>query len=326
MGRVVGAARVVASIALGCALAALARAESGTDVTANPSKIELAPVGSGGAESRAAGGGAAKIELPTKREVDDVIPEGGRISGREIYDRFLKNKLHSGVQYQKVISIDPGGSTQESRFWVRWKDYRKDDKPTDGVYSKTLVKFLDPFDMKGTGFLMVVREGKSGEKKVTSDQFVYQPSARRVRRVKLDGTSVGGTDITFDDIAFDDIDDAEYDRLQDEEIDGTPVYVVEAMIKPTARSKYSRTLSFLEQEHYVPLRVRYWDHADVEVKEMNANHDSIREFIGTWVATESLVTNLKEGTSSRVFVENLDPNVEIADRLFSLFRLEYGRH
>jgi hypothetical protein len=308
MGWFVGAARGAAPIMLGCALAlgAPARADSQTSTpdVAAPAK---------------------SIELPTAQEVEDAIPEGGTLTGREIYDKFLKNKLHSGVQYQKVISIDPGGSTQESRFWVRWKDYRKDDKPTDGIYSKTLIRFLAPFDMKNTGFLMVVREGKPGEKKVTSDQFVYQPSARRVRRVRLDGSSVGGTDITFDDLAFEDVDDAEYKRLEDEVVVGVPVYVVEAMVKPTVKSKYSKTLSFMEQEHYVPLRVRYWDHADVEVKEMNAGPHSIREFHGTWVATESLVTNLKEGTSTRVYVEDLDPNVEIAEKLFSLFRLEYGR-
>ncbi len=307
MQRVAGAARGVAAIFLGCVLAAVG-----------------VPVRADSQATADVAAGAKAIELPTPAEVDDAIPEGATLTGREIYDRFLKNKIHSGVQHQRVISIDPGGSTQESRFWVRWKDYRKGEEPTGGIYSKTLVRFTEPFDMKDTGFLMVVREGKTGEKKVTSDQFVYQPSARRVRRVKLDGSSVGGTDITFDDIAFDDVDDAEYKRGVDEEIDGVHVYVVEAMIKPTARSKYSRTLSFLEQEHYVPLRVRYWDHADVEVKEMEAKHPSIREFHGTWVATDALVTNLKEGTSSRVFVEDLDPNVEIAERLFSLFRLEYG--
>jgi hypothetical protein len=268
----------------------------------------------------------APIELPSAQEVEDAVPEGATLTGREIYDRFLKNKLHSGIQHNRVISIDPGGNTQESRFWVRWKDYRDaEDKPTDGVYSKTLIKFLDPFDMRNTAFLMVVREGKAGEKKVVADQFVYQPSARRTRRVKLNGQSVGGTDVSFDDIAFEDADDAEHKRMPDEVINGTPVYVVESTIKPLKFSKYSKTLTYLEKEHYVPLHTRYWDPAKVEVKEMVADPRSIREFNGTWVASEALVTNLKEKTSTKVFVENLDPNPELADRLFSLLRLEMGR-
>lgn len=266
------------------------------------------------------------IELPSSNEVDAVAPEGATLTGREIYEKLLKNKLHSGIQHNRVVSIDPGGNTQESRFWVRWKDFRdKDDKPTDGVYNKTLIKFLDPYDMRNTAFLMVVREGKVGEKKVVADQFVYQPSARRTRRVKLTGQSVGGTDVSFDDIAFEDADDAEHTRLPNEELDGVPVYVVESKIKPLKFSKYSKTLTFIEKEHYVPLRARYWDPASVEVKEMVANPHSLREFHGTWVAAESKVTNLKEKTSTKVFVEDLDPNPEIADRLFSLLRLEMGR-
>ncbi len=268
----------------------------------------------------------SEIELPSPQDVEDVAPEGATLTGKEIYERFLKNKLHSGIQHNRVISIDPGGNTQESRFWVRWKDFRdEDDKPTEGIYNKTLVKFLDPFDMRNTAFLMVVREGKAGEKKVVADQFVYQPSARRTRRVKLNGQSVGGTDVSFDDIAFEDADDAEHKRLPNEKLDGVLVYVVESEIKPTVKSKYSKTLTFLETEHYVPLHTRYWDPASVEVKEMVANPHSIREFHGTWVAGEALVTNLKEKTSTQVFVEDLDPNAELADRLFSLLRLEMGR-
>ncbi len=266
------------------------------------------------------------IELPSAQEVEDIAPEGATLTGREIYERLLKNKLHSGIQHNRVVSIDPGGNGQESRFWVRWKDYRDaDDKPTDGVYNKTLIKFLDPFDMRNTAFLLIVREGKAGEKKVVSDQFVYQPSARRTRRVKLNGQSVGGTDVSFDDIAFEDADDAEHKRLPNDEIEGEQVYVVESKIKPLEFSKYSRTLTFIEKEHYVPLRTRYWDAAEVEVKEMVADPRSIREFHGTWIAAEATVTNLKEKTSTKVFVEDLDPNPELADRLFSLLRLEMGR-
>ena len=103
---------------------------------------------------------AQAVTLPDRKEVEDALPEGGSMTGREIFDRFLENRLHSAVQYQTVISRDPGGNEQTSRFWVRWKDYRdKDKKAVDGVYAKTLVKFDAPDDMRATGFLMVGERG-----------------------------------------------------------------------------------------------------------------------------------------------------------------------
>jgi hypothetical protein len=213
----------------------------------------------------------AEIEVPTAEEIEDAIPEGESLTGKEIYERFLENKLHSAVQHQKVVSTDPGGSTQTTRFWVRWKDYREEDdgEGPEGVLAKTLVKFSDPFDMRNTGFLMIMREDRA------SDQWIYSPSTRKIRRVKLRQTSVMGTDYTFADIAYENIEDADYRRLADEEIDDLEVYVVEAVTKPFVDSQYNRTMVYLDQEHYVPLRARYWDQSDVEIKEMRAPASSL---------------------------------------------------
>jgi hypothetical protein len=260
---------------------------------------------------------SGEIEYPTNEFVEDAIPEGGRLTGEEIWEKFLDNRMHSAIQHQMVISRDPGGGEQTTRFWVRWKDFRDDDKnaDADGVLGKTLVKFEDPADMRHTGFLMVLKEHG------VHDQFVYTASSRKVKRVNLRDVGVMGTDFSFDDIAFQDIEDANYTRLDDEEIDSEPVYVVEAVVKPEVDSSYSRTIAYIEKDHYVPLRARYWDHADVEVKEMTARNDTIREFNGVWIATDSTMYNLRRKTSSTLHVEKIDPNIEISENLFSTFRL-----
>ena len=257
--------------------------------------------------------------VPTPEEIEDVIPEGESMTGREIYERFLENRLHSAVQHQTVISTDPGGNDQATTFWVRWKDYRDDREAPEGVLAKTLVKFQDPFDMRHLGFLLILRKDRD------HDQFVYLPSSRRVRRVKLNQTAVMGTDYSFGDIAYQDIESADYVRQKDEEIGGLPVYVVEATMKPFVPTNYHRVVVFLEKEHYIPLRARYWDDAEVEIKEMRSNPSSIKEFDGVWIATESTMRNLKEGTSSTTLVEDLDPDLTLADQLFSVFRLELRR-
>lgn len=262
-----------------------------------------------------------EIVYPDKEEVEDAVPEGGKMAGHDIWEKFLENRIHSAIQHQTVISKDPGGGEQTSRFWVRWKDYRTDEgeADADGILGKTLIKFQEPTDMRHTGFLMVLYdEGRT-------DQFVYTASSRRVRRVNLRDAGVGGTDISFDDIAFSDIEDADYKRLEDEMIGGESVYVVEAIVKPEAPTQYSRSIAYFEKDHYVPLRVRYFDHADIEVKEMRAGADTIKEFNGVWVATESTLKNLKRATETTVLVEDIDPNLEISDNLFSTFRLALSR-
>lgn len=259
---------------------------------------------------------AEDVKLPAPEEIEDAIPEGGALTGREIFDRFLDNRLHSAVQWQTVVSRDPGGNEQRSRFWVRWKDYRDENKKAvNGVLAKTLVKFQAPEDMRQTGFLMVVNADRS------NDQFIWTPSSGRVRRVRLQGVGIMGTDYTFDDIGWKSIEDAEYQRLPDEVVDGVPVYVLEVTMKPMVDSEYQTMRTWIEKEHYVPLHTVYRDANGVELREMIAEADSIENFDGAWVAKRSTMHNLKEKTSTSVYVEALDPDVALADQQFSTFQL-----
>lgn len=256
---------------------------------------------------------------PSIDEVEETIPEGARLTGREIYERYLDNRIAAAHQHQKVLSTDPGGTSQVTRMELRIKDYRDDqDRPVGGIIGKNHIAFESPYDMRGTVYLLITRDPGP------DDQFVYQKSAKRVRRANLKDTSVAGTDFTYNDVASQNVEDADYLRLPDEEIDGVPVYVVEAQMRPEADTGYDHVINYLEKEHYIALRMRYWDEAKIEVKEARAPHHKIKEFDGVWIATEVTMRDLKQGTSSTLIVERLDPNPNFNDRVFHVDRLAHG--
>ena len=71
--------------------------------------------------------------LPSTQEVEDALPEGGTLSGREIYERFLDNKYRRSVQRMRVVSRDPGGNEQTTTFKVSLEDFRNEqEEPTWG--------------------------------------------------------------------------------------------------------------------------------------------------------------------------------------------------
>jgi hypothetical protein len=262
-----------------------------------------------------------QVETPSATEVERDMPAGERLTGRELYDRFLKNRkrLRTAFQRGRILSTDPAGNPQETRFWTYGKDYRdSNDDPVEGVYSKALIKISGPYEVRHTGYLYVHRSGRP------DDQFMYSPNRGRTARVHIKGQNVVGTDFSIDDflVSLDDIEDADYRRLPDETVDGVPCYVVEAVMRPEAKSRYTRSVSYLEREHYVPLRTRYWDDAGVESKLLTSPHPSIREFDGAWVPTESTMVDLLEETRSTLFIEELVPNPPLDERAFTLSRLE----
>ena len=159
----------------------------------------------------------------------------------------------------------------------------------------------------------------------SNDQWIWSPSTQQVRRVKLRGVGILGTDYTFDDIGWKSIEDADYNRLPDEEIDGVPVYVVEVTMKPFVDSEYRTMRTWLEKKHYVPLRTLYRDANGVDMREMKAEPATIQDFDGAWIATTSTMFNLREKTSTTIYVEALDPNVHLGEQLFSTFQLTLRR-
>lgn len=257
---------------------------------------------------------------PDAAEVEETIPEGQSLTGRQIYERFYENRFRESFQRLRVVSRDPGGSEQLTQFTVSLQDHRdENENPTDGVVAKMLVEVSDPFDMRHSAYLMIHKDPGP------DDEFAYQPSQRRVKRVDLRSTSLFGTDFTFNDIAFQNIEDAEYVRLPDEEIDGIAVYVVEAHVKETIDVEYHRTMTYMEKEHYIPLRTRYWDDFGVEVKEQVAPASAIKRFGETWVATESTMTDLRQQTSSDLLVEDVDTNPRFHRKTFHVSQLTKGK-
>jgi hypothetical protein len=131
-----------------------------------------------------------------------------------------------------------------------------------------------------------------------------------------------GTDYTIDDLVFQGIEDGTYERLPDDQVDGLPAYVVRATMNEEFTTRYRVVTAYLEKEHYVLLHARYEDGAGVLLREMRASVESIDEFDGVWIATVSTMRDVREDTSSTIIINSLEPNPELADRLFSNSRLQ----
>ena len=281
--------RIVGSLGMGLALALL-----------------LAP---------APGGTAAGADASSTPAVGVGLPEG-ELSGREIYRRFLLNRFRTSLQHLSIVATEAGGHQQEVQMLARWKGYRdEDDQPQDGVIAKSVVRFLEPFDVRRTTYLVVARDDR------THDQYFYSRGSKRVRRVLLRGIGILGTDYTLDDLVFQSIGDGDYERLPDDQVDGVATYVVRARMRPELETRYPLLTTYLDKQHYVALRTLYHDAEGVLLRELRSNIESIEEHDGVWIATVSTMRDLRDDTSSTMVVHLLAPNPELDEALFNNFRL-----
>ena len=272
--------------------------------------------------SPAAASETAAPEVADRPPAGSPEPENpeAELTAREIYRRVLRNRFDSAVQELDIVSSDRAGNQQGLRMQQLWKRYLKGSKPHGkGVLARTIVRYLDPPDLRKTGYLVINKRDQP------SDQFIYLASQRRVRRINLRNQTVVGTDLAVEDLVPRELDDADYQRAPDAEVGGTPCFVIEATPRPEIESVYSKFQAYVEKQHNVPIRVRYWDLKGVEIKELRSPIESIREIEGVFVPLEATVRHLLDETQTSVSVDVLVPNADLPDRYFTERQLQSKR-
>ena len=248
-------------------------------------------------------------------------PDEASLTGSDIYERVLENRSDAFQIELRMASGDRVGRTQEARLTLSYKDFRDAKKqPQNGVISKALVKYDYPFDLRYTGFLLIQNHARA------DDHFIYLPSRRRTQRVNLRAKAIFGTDFSFEDIIPHELEDATYQRLEDSVVDDSPVFVVQGTPTELFDSEYSRFIFYVEKKRFVPLRVRYFDEAGVEVKELRTRAVDVEEFDGLFVPMKVSMRNLLLESFTNLEVLRFDPHPKLLDKVFELRRLESESH
>jgi hypothetical protein len=243
--------------------------------------------------------------------------EAPALTGKDIYSRVLENRFRSFEQKASLESGDRSGRVQKTRVKLSFMDFRDAESQAErGVLSKTIIRYTHPFDLRHAGYLVIQNEDRP------NDQFVYLPAQRRTTRVNLRGEAIFGTDFSFEDIIPGELENASYTRREDESLQEKRVYVVEAVPLPEYASEYSKFLFYVDDEHFIPLRTRYWDQSGVEIKEMRASRDDIHRFGDVSVPMKLTMRHLLLESQTTLQIEELDPEAAIPASTFEVRRLE----
>jgi hypothetical protein len=180
---------------------------------------------------------------------------------------------------------------------------------------QTIVRFLAPSDVAGTAFLM--REKSGGG----SEQHIYLPGLRRTRRIvgREQEGSFMGSDFTYADLRRVDPKHAKHKRLADETIDGEKTYVIESILDKDANVKYGKTLTWVRQGDYIPLRTRFYDRKGDLVKTLYARR--VKKLEGRPLVVEALMQSAN-GHSTVLIVESLEEKEDLPDSAFEPTALE----
>jgi len=227
-------------------------------------------------------------------------------SANEIVERSLGAFYYAGNDMRAKVQmklINPQGRVREREMTMLRINLGKSGDQRYTIY------FHSPADVKGTSFLVWKYPAKE------SDRWIYIPTLRLVKRIAADDkrSSFVGSDFTYEDVSGRDLGDETHVLVRKEDLGGRPAYVVES--KPKAVVDYSRRLSWIDQERWLPLKEEYFDARNEPLRAFTA--DKIEQTGKYWTVRMRTMKNLQSGHRTEVFFQEVGYDVGLKQDIFT---------
>jgi hypothetical protein len=244
---------------------------------------------------------------PARQTANPVLPSGDEIARRV-------NSRDEGRMMSRSVTMDlvqrDGGSRRRVTRSFR-KDYDRE--------RRAVIFFLSPANIKGTAWLTY--DYTDGQRR--SDQWVYMPAARTVRRIPASerGASFLGSDFTHEDIRTETklaLDDYRRRTLGEEIVDERRCFVLEAVPVSSQVARelgYGKVLQWIDAEIWMPRRGAYWDTAGNPLKDLTIR--DISRVQGIWTAHRFEAVNRRTGHRTILLVSDVEYPATLDDILFT---------
>lgn len=233
-------------------------------------------------------------------------PAGTQLAQR-VYDR------PDGMDSAAAVSMTLTERGRDARV-RRLVAYRLD---KGGGSLSTLIRFLEPGDIAGTGLLTV--DPAAGD----SDQWLYLPAMQRVRRIASDrkGGRFVGSDYYFEDLRDRKVAQDSHRVTGQETVGGVRCDVLESVPVDPGNSVYRKRVSCIDPARLIPMRVDLFEKStDAPSKRWTLNR--AEKVQGYWTVMDSTMTDLDSGHETRLVVDKIAYDRGLPAELFSTQALE----
>ncbi|AOE50956.1 outer membrane lipoprotein-sorting protein [Kangiella sediminilitoris] len=211
-----------------------------------------------------------------------------------------------------MILRDKGGNETDRKVRVKSLE-------VEGDGDKSLSIFDEPRDVEGTAFLTYSHiEGND-------DQWLFLPALKRVKRISSSNKSGPwmGSEFAYEDLSSFEVEKYDYKFLREDELDGEKMYVVESY--PTyENSGYSKTITWVDQEHFRVHRIEFFDTKGDALKTMDVS-DFKLYLDKYWRGHRQVMQNHQTGKSTIVKWSDYEFNTGLEESDFNKSSLKRAR-
>jgi hypothetical protein len=176
----------------------------------------------------------------------------------------------------------------------------------------TLMRFIQPDDIAGTGLLTQDHPGDA------SDQWLYLPALKKVRRVSSSrkGGRFVGSDFFYEDLLDREV-DMDHHYLQGTgSVGKVPCEILVSTPRDPDNSVYSKRVSCIHRKILIPLKVELFERGREKPSKMLSAR-RIKKIQGYWSILESTMYDLNSGHRTQLLTEKIKYDQGLPDRLFT---------
>ena len=229
-----------------------------------------------------------------------------------------RNEGISQSRKMKMVLTDKRGK-ERIRETISYRKYFGDEK-------RTVIHYLTPRNVKKTAFLTYDYPDVARD----DVQWLYLPAMRKVRRISASdrGDYLLGTDFTYEDIKKESkvtLEDYTRKTLREEEIDGNPVYVIEATPVSTEVAEelgYGKVVQWVDKNIWITRKSEFYDTRGNHLK--TTLFKDIKQADEIWTAHRLEVDNHKTNHKTVFVFSNIIYDKGVRDDYFTKRAIRRG--
>lgn len=248
----------------------------------------------------------------TAREIMEKLDDNRRATSNSALSRMQLSTCKFGVRENKITCAErPRVKSLESVG----KGYGVDLKDT-----RSVAILLEPASERGIGMLSYVYDDGARD----NETWLYLSALGRVKRIasgssddETEPGSLFGSEFTTEDQDTGKLDEYQIKLLEETVEGGRDVWKIETIPNEerARKSRYSRTVLYIDKERFVELRVEMYDQYDKEIKRMLGSRVELMN--GIWVARSTTIMNLVTNRLSNMAFLEMHTGIEIPDEFLT---------
>ena len=235
-----------------------------------------------------------------------ALAEATRPTGYEVMDRVYarpEGKDREGIMTMTLS--DHTGVKKNLTFKYYIKEYGKD--------KKSLITFLEPENLKGTGLLQYDYWNPSQE----DERWLFLPAMEQGKQASSEPTNKGflGSDFTYEEMGWRSTDEDTHTLVGEENVSGIPCWIVES-VPLDKENAYSKVVSWINKDNYVQVKNLFYDRNGALIKRMTTS--DVKKTDGYWTVYKTRMENVQKSHETNYSLQEIRHDIGLPDDMFDV--------